>query len=138
MHSHKRLLSCILRRTTNRPGQASQPQGARFCCPHRLRHGSLDRVSTTDFLDTDPFEAARTAADYIASETGVEAHDTALVLGSGWAEAADLIGETTATLAASEVPGFSAPAVEGHVGTIRSVLTREGKRALVHGARTRH
>jgi purine-nucleoside phosphorylase len=98
----------------------------------------LDRVSTTDFLDTDPFEAARTAADYIASETGVEAHDTALVLGSGWAEAADLIGETTATLAASEVPGFSAPAVEGHVGTIRSVLTREGKRALVLGARTHY
>jgi purine-nucleoside phosphorylase len=95
-------------------------------------------VSNTEFLAIDPFEAARTAADYIASETGVEFHDIALVLGSGWAEAAGLIGETTATLTASEVPGFSPPAVEGHVGTIRSVLTREGKRALVLGARTHY
>jgi purine-nucleoside phosphorylase len=93
-------------------------------------------VSNTDFLDTDPFAAARAAADYIAEETGVDRHDVALVLGSGWAEAADLIGDTTATLSAAEVPGFHAPAVEGHVGTIRSVLTKEGKRALVLGART--
>jgi purine-nucleoside phosphorylase len=93
-------------------------------------------VSNTDFLAADPFAAARAAADYIAEETGVDSHDVALVLGSGWAEAADLIGDTTATLSADEVPGFHAPAVEGHVGTIRSVLTREGKRALVLGART--
>ncbi|PNI07773.1 purine-nucleoside phosphorylase [Arthrobacter sp. AFG7.2] len=95
-------------------------------------------MSTTDFLNTDPFVAARAAADYIAEETGVDSHDVALVLGSGWAEAADLIGETTATLSAEEVPGFHAPAVEGHVGTIRSVLTKDGKRALVLGARTHY
>ncbi len=95
-------------------------------------------VSNTEALNSDPFEAARTAADYIASETGVETHDVALILGSGWGGAADLIGETTATLTASEVPGFSAPAVEGHVGTIRSVLTKDGKRALVLGARTHY
>ena len=95
-------------------------------------------MSTTDFLNTDPFAAARAAADYIAEETGVDSHDVALVLGSGWAEAADLIGETTATLSAEEVPGFHAPAVAGHVGTIRSVLTKEGKRALVLGARTHY
>ena len=68
----------------------------------------------------------------------METHDVALVLGSGWGEAADLIGETTATLSAEEVPGFHAPAVEGHVGTIRSVLTKAGKRALVLGARTHY
>ena len=95
-------------------------------------------MSTTDFLNTDPFAAARAAADYIAEETGVDRHDVALVLGSGWGEAADLIGETTATLSAEEVPGFHAPAVEGHVGTIRSVLTKDGKRALVLGARTHY
>ena len=95
-------------------------------------------MSTTDFLNTDPFAAARAAADYIAEETGVDSHDVALVLGSGWGEAADLIGDTTATLSADEVPGFHAPAVEGHVGTIRSVLTTGGKRALVLGARTHY
>ncbi|MGW9413302.1 purine-nucleoside phosphorylase [Arthrobacter cupressi] len=95
-------------------------------------------MSNSELLNTDPFEAARDAADYIAAETGVESHDVALVLGSGWGAAADLIGDTTATLTAAEVPGFSAPAVEGHVGTIRSVLTNEGKRALVLGARTHY
>jgi purine-nucleoside phosphorylase len=95
-------------------------------------------VSNTDFQTTDPFAAARAAADHIAGETGVDSHDIALVLGSGWAEAADLIGETTATMPADTVPGFHAPAVEGHVGTIRSVLTKEGIRALVLGARTHY
>ncbi|WP_422784945.1 purine-nucleoside phosphorylase [Psychromicrobium lacuslunae] len=84
------------------------------------------------------FDAAAAAAQYIAEHTGVQNHDVALVLGSGWGAAADLIGETTATLDASDVPGFSAPAVAGHVGTIRSVLTKEGKRALVLGARTHY
>lgn len=95
-------------------------------------------MSNTDLPATDPFLAARAAADYIAEATGVASHDVALVLGSGWAEAAELIGDTTATLTADEVPGFHAPAVEGHVGTIRSVLTKEGKRALVLGARTHY
>ncbi len=81
-------------------------------------------------------EMAAAAAAYIAEHTGVASHDTALVLGSGWGEAAELIGETTATLNATDIPGFSAPAVQGHVGTVRSVLTTAGKRALVLGART--
>ncbi|UWX98011.1 purine-nucleoside phosphorylase [Arthrobacter zhaoxinii] len=89
-------------------------------------------------MTNDPFELAQQAADYIAEHTGVPTHDIALVLGSGWGEAAELIGETTATLSASDIPGFSAPSVQGHVGTIRSVLTTDGKRALVLGARTHY
>src|SRR5690554_2663451 len=64
---------------------------------------------------TDPFEVAATAAAEIAEKTGVAQHDIALTLGSGWAKAADLIGETTATIPATEVTGFSKPALEGHV-----------------------
>lgn len=90
----------------------------------------------SDSAGGDPFELARGAAADIARQTGVEHHDVALVLGSGWGKAADLLGETTATLTASDLPGFSAPAVQGHVGTIRSVLTPAGKRVLVLGART--
>lgn len=86
----------------------------------------------------DPFEIARLAAAEIADRTGVERHDIALTLGSGWAKAADLIGETTATIPASEITGFSKPALEGHVGTLRSVLLPSGKRALVIGARTHY
>ena len=84
----------------------------------------------------DPFEIARQAAEQIAAATGVDHHDIALTLGSGWARAADLIGETTATLPAAEIIGFSAPALSGHVGTVRSVLLPNGRRALVIGART--
>ncbi|WP_413250430.1 purine-nucleoside phosphorylase [Sinomonas flava] len=93
---------------------------------------------TTTAQSAEPFALAQAAADHIASATGVAQHDIALVLGSGWGGAADLIGETTATLPAHEVPGFSAPAVEGHVGTIRSVRAADGKRALVLGARTHY
>ena len=85
-----------------------------------------------------PFEVAKQAAAKIAELTGVERHDIALTLGSGWAKAADLIGETTATINAVDVPGFSAPKVEGHVATIRSVLLSSGKRALILGARTHY
>lgn len=94
---------------------------------------------TTNPLDApqaDPFEVAREAAARIAEKTGVERHDIALTLGSGWGKAADLIGETTATIDAPEIAGFSRPALAGHAGTIRSVRLANGKRALVIGART--
>jgi purine-nucleoside phosphorylase len=84
----------------------------------------------------DPFDVAREAAAQIAEKTGVAHHDIALTLGSGWAKAADIIGETTATIPATDIVGFSKPALEGHVGSLRSVLLPSGKRALVIGART--
>ncbi|MGC5222304.1 purine-nucleoside phosphorylase [Micromonospora sp. DT81.3] len=86
----------------------------------------------------DPFEIARRAADDIARLTGVGQHHIALTLGSGWGKAAEIIGETVATIPASEVTGFSAPALEGHVGTLRSVRTARGKHVLVIGARTHY
>ena len=86
----------------------------------------------------DPFEVARTAAADIARLTGVEHHDIALTLGSGWGKAADLIGETVATIPATDVTGFSKPALEGHVGSLRSIRTPKGKHVLVIGARTHY
>lgn len=90
------------------------------------------------FPAADPFAIAADAASQIAEATGVERHDIALTLGSGWGKAADLIGETTATVDASEIVGFSKPAVHGHGGTLRSVLLPTGKRALIIGARTHY
>ncbi|MGK3953373.1 purine-nucleoside phosphorylase [Microbacterium sp. I2] len=84
----------------------------------------------------DPFEVAAQAAEDIARITGVARHDIALTLGSGWGKAAELVGETTATFPATEVTGFSAPALAGHVGTLRSVVTPKGRHVLVIGART--
>jgi purine-nucleoside phosphorylase len=96
--------------------------------------------TTTHPLDgaADPFEVARTAAAEIAEATGVARHDIALTLGSGWAKAADLIGETVADVPATEITGFSASAVVGHTGSIRSIALPSGKHALVIGARTHY
>jgi purine-nucleoside phosphorylase len=97
--------------------------------------------TTENVLDdpaVDPFEIASQAATEIAEHTGVASHDIALTLGSGWAKAADLIGTTTATVPAAEIIGFSAPALAGHVGTLRSIQLPSGKRALVIGARTHY
>lgn len=86
----------------------------------------------------DPFEIAREAAAQLAEATGVEKHDIALTLGSGWGQAAEAMGETTATVPATEIVGFSASKVVGHSGTLRSILLPTGKRALVIGARTHY
>jgi purine-nucleoside phosphorylase len=86
---------------------------------------------------TDPFEVAARAAAVIAERTGAERHDVALVLGSGWREAGDRIGPTVATVDNADVPGFSASAVAGHSGTMRSIAIGDtGRRALVYGTRT--
>jgi purine-nucleoside phosphorylase len=91
-----------------------------------------------DDPNANPFEVAAAAAADIARLTGVEKHDIALTLGSGWGKAADIIGETVATIPATEVTGFSQPALEGHVGTLRSIRTPDGKNVLVIGARTHY
>jgi len=95
-------------------------------------------INPLDDPTADPFEVAGRAADDIARLTGVEQHDIALTLGSGWGKAAELIGETVAQFPATEVTGFSRPALEGHGGTLRSVVTPRGKRVLVIGARTHY
>ncbi|KFZ82625.1 purine nucleoside phosphorylase [Amycolatopsis sp. MJM2582] len=75
------------------------------------------------------------AAAAIAERTGVEKHDIAVVLGSGWRPAADVIGEPEAEIPLGELPGFAAPGAVGHGGTVRSVRVGE-KRALILLGRT--
>ncbi len=83
----------------------------------------------------DPTEIAVAAAEVIRARTGVDRHVVALQLGSGWGEAASLLGETVAEIPATDVPGFSSPGLAGHVGTLRSVRVDE-EHALVLGSRT--
>jgi purine-nucleoside phosphorylase len=84
----------------------------------------------------DAFDTARRAAEQIAELSGVARHDIALTLGSGWAAAADQLGELVADIEAETIEGFSRPTVSGHVGTLRSVRLPGGKHALIIGART--
>ena len=88
---------------------------------------------------TDPFTVADAAAAVIRERTGVERHDVALVLGSGWGQTGDLIGETLLSIDNTDVPGFAKAAVAGHSGVMRSVAIGDtGRRALVYGTRTHH
>ena len=103
-------------------------------------------------LFADPAAAARRAAEDLATATGVDRHDVALVLGSGWVPAANLLGETVADLAVTDLHGFAAPVVVGHAGRVRSIRAGEvrlltflgrthlyegrGVDAVVHAVRT--
>lgn len=72
--------------------------------------------------DRDPYGAARAAADLLAERTSRDSHAALVVLGSGWGPAADALGEPETVLPMAELPGFLAPAAEGHAGTLASVL----------------
>lgn len=82
-----------------------------------------------------PDELATAAAATLAERTGFPTHDVAVVLGSGWRPAADIIGEASAEVPLGELPGFETPSAVGHGGTVRSVDVG-GKRALVLLGRT--
>jgi purine-nucleoside phosphorylase len=66
-------------------------------------------------------EGAKRAASAIAQRTGVARHDVAVVLGSGWAPAADALGSATAVVPMAELPGFTPPTAEGHRGQVLSI-----------------
>ncbi|MDQ4084762.1 MAG: purine-nucleoside phosphorylase [Actinomycetota bacterium] len=102
--------------------------------------------------DADPFDRAAAAADQLRAATGVDRHDIALVMGSGWLPAAEALGETVAEVSVTDLAGFAPPAAEGHAGRIRSVRCGDrmllvllgrthfyeghGVRSVVHGVRT--
>ena len=71
--------------------------------------------------EADPTALAAEAAAELAARTGLDRHDVAVVLGSGWRPAADALGEPSAELPMAELPGFLPPTALGHGGTIRSV-----------------
>jgi purine-nucleoside phosphorylase len=102
----------------------------------------------TDRTAEDPVAAAAA----LAEATGVAAHDVAVVLGSGWRPAADLLGTPSHEIAMADLPGFVCPVVAGHGGTVRSVAVGDhrvlvllgrthlyeghGVAAVAHGVRT--
>lgn len=88
--------------------------------------------------NADPADQIAAAATEIARRTGTERHDIALVLGSGWLPAITELAATAEhdlAFPSTDLAGFSRPAVDGHAGTIRSLLVN-GKRVLVFLGRT--
>jgi purine-nucleoside phosphorylase len=84
---------------------------------------------------SDPYAAAEASAGQLARRTGADSHDIALVLGSGWAPAADALGLPDAEVPLAELGGFASPTVPGHVPVVRSVRAGS-RRVLVFLGRT--
>lgn len=83
-------------------------------------------------------DVARAAAAELRQRTGIEYLDIAMVLGSGWSAAADLLGTPVGSVAAADLPGFRPPVVAGHRGEIRVLRTPNDRLVGVFGARTHY
>jgi purine-nucleoside phosphorylase len=93
-------------------------------------------MPTSPAVDPDPAGSdPAEAAAVLAERTGVATHDVALIMGSGWAPAAERLGAATAEVPVADLPGFLPPTVVGHGATVRSVPIG-GHRALVFLGRT--
>ena len=82
-----------------------------------------------------PYEEAELAAAAIADRTGVARHDVAVVLGSGWGDAAAELGAVVWEGPLTEVPGVPRPTVGGHKGRLVSV-DAAGRAVLVFAGRS--
>jgi len=82
---------------------------------------------------TNPYELAERAADELRYESGVDAYDVAVVLGSGWREGAAALGEPWCVIPSTALSGFAAPTVAGHSGEVLSVDFNGRKIALMAG-----
>ena len=70
---------------------------------------------------TDPDVLAADAAAAIRDRTGVDEHDVAVVLGSGWAPAVAKLGDPVAVVPMAELPAFTPPTASGHGGQVLSL-----------------
>ena len=69
----------------------------------------------------DPYAAAAASAARLAELTDRPRHDIAVVLGSGWALAADALGSASTQVPMADLGGFPEPTVPGHLAAVRSV-----------------
>jgi len=103
--------------------------------------GSTAKLPTVTTPDA---EAGKSAAA-IRERTGVDEHDVAVVLGSGWAPAVDDLGDPVAVIPMAELTGFTSPTAAGHGGQMlslrlgdRRVLAFLGRIHAYEGHELRH
>ncbi|MGH3300217.1 MAG: purine-nucleoside phosphorylase [Streptosporangiaceae bacterium] len=71
-------------------------------------------------MTADPYATAAASAARLAELTGKPRHDVAVVLGSGWAAAADALGPADVTIELTDI-GAPPPSVPGHQPVARSM-----------------
>lgn len=94
------------------------------------------RDVTTDAAitpSTDPDAAARAAADVLAQRTGQGRHDVAVILGSGWRPAADVLGAADTEIPMAALPGFATPAAADQGSTVRSMQLGDSRVLVLLG-----
>jgi purine-nucleoside phosphorylase len=117
--------------TTHPDGLAGDPDAVAADARALAGNAAADPVALTEAAEA----LAVRAAAALATGTGVDRHDVAVVLGSGWRPAADALGSPSAELSMAGLPGFAVPTAIGHGGTIRS-LSVGAHRVLVLLGRT--
>ncbi|WP_204158331.1 purine-nucleoside phosphorylase [Mycolicibacterium mucogenicum] len=113
---------------------------------HRpVRPRSATKVDAVTDPQATPDSATAAAAATIRDRTGIADFDVAVVLGSGWAPAAAVLGEPTAAIAMGDLPGFTPPTASGHGGQVlalqvggRNVLVLLGRIHAYEGHDLRH
>jgi purine-nucleoside phosphorylase len=105
------------------PGRLTPGPGAPIDRPWAVATGS-------EAMARDPYELAAEAAAMLRQRLGAVDRTVAVVLGSGWAPAAERIGRTVAEVPFVDLPGFPAAGVAGHAGVFRAVEVG-GRHAVV-------
>lgn len=78
---------------------------------------------------------AHHSAAELAAATGVDRHDIAVVLGSGWAPAIDGLGTIVERVPAEKISGFVSSGIAGHSGSLTSIRLANGSHVLAIGSR---
>ena len=87
-------------------------------------------------MTDNPSALAQQAGRALRKRFEIAGLDSAFVLGSGWSAAAEDLGELIGCCELAELPGFAAPTVLGHGGTLRIVRTPAGSTVAVLTGRT--
>ena len=96
----------------------------------------FERLVKPRMTAEDPYDVAREAGTRIRERFDIAGLDSAFVLGSGWSAAADDLGELIGSCQLADLPGFAAPTVLGHGGSLRVVRTAADTVAAVLTGRT--
>ncbi|MGH3244934.1 MAG: purine-nucleoside phosphorylase [Trebonia sp.] len=78
---------------------------------------------------TDPFTRAEASAAALRERAGVDGFDAVVVLGSGWRDAADVIGAPELEVPLADLGGFEQPSVKGHTPSVRYL--KNGQRRIL-------
>jgi purine-nucleoside phosphorylase len=98
--------------------------------PFALAEARAAEHRAAEHRAAEPFALAEAAAAELLRASGGAPPEIAVVLGSGWQQVADALGQADVELPFAGLPGFPQPSAAGHPGVVR-LLWVEGRRLAV-------